>query len=135
MFILLCSASIIHRHSSTSAESLNQDPERKNSSKPPFSYAQLIVQAILSAPDKQMTLSQIYNYISAQYPYYEANNRGWQVRRPSSVFEKVFNVSSSPRTPFDTTSVSIGTSSAWLARRTNQAREVSGVSIKRAKRN
>jgi forkhead box protein K len=39
----------------------------------------LIVQAILSAPDKQMTLSQIYNFISAQYPYYEANNRGWQV--------------------------------------------------------
>jgi hypothetical protein len=26
-----------------------------------------------------MTLSQIYNFISAQYPYYEANNRGWQV--------------------------------------------------------
>ena len=52
----------------------------KNGTKPPFSYAQLIVQAILSAPDKQMTLSQIYNFISAQYPYYEANNRGWQVR-------------------------------------------------------
>jgi len=53
----------------------------KNSTKPPFSYAQLIVQAILSAPDKQMTLSQIYNFISAQYPYYEANNRGWQVSK------------------------------------------------------
>jgi len=26
-----------------------------------------------------MTLSQIYNFISAQYPYYEANSRGWQV--------------------------------------------------------
>ena len=26
-----------------------------------------------------MTLSQIYSFISAQYPYYEANNRGWQV--------------------------------------------------------
>jgi hypothetical protein len=50
----------------------------KNNRKPPFSYAQLIVQAILSAPDKQMTLSQIYNFISAQYPYYESNNRGWQ---------------------------------------------------------
>jgi hypothetical protein len=27
-----------------------------------------------------MTLSQIYNFISAQYPYYETNSRGWQVR-------------------------------------------------------
>jgi len=26
-----------------------------------------------------MTLSQIYNFISEQYPYYQANNRGWQV--------------------------------------------------------
>jgi len=52
----------------------------KNGTKPPFSYAQLIVQAILSSPDKQMTLSQIYNFITAQYPYYESNNRGWQVR-------------------------------------------------------
>jgi forkhead box protein K len=51
----------------------------KTGAKPPFSYAQLIVQAILSAADKQMTLSQIYSFISAQYPYYEANNRGWQV--------------------------------------------------------
>ncbi|CAF4692414.1 unnamed protein product, partial [Rotaria magnacalcarata] len=31
-----------------------------------------------SASDRQMTLSQIYNFISAQYPYYAANNRGWQ---------------------------------------------------------
>ncbi|CAF1254240.1 unnamed protein product [Adineta steineri] len=54
------------------------DNNSKNGIKPPFSYAQLIVQAILSAPDKQMTLSQIYSFISAQYPYYEANNRGWQ---------------------------------------------------------
>lgn len=62
---------------STQREHNNHSPKRYT--KPPFSYAQLIVQAILSAPDKQMTLSQIYNFISAQYPYYESNNRGWQV--------------------------------------------------------
>jgi forkhead box protein K len=39
-----------------------------------------------------MTLSQIYNFISAQYPYYESNNRGWQVsfflsnKRISNIF-------------------------------------------------
>ena len=63
-------------------DNLSQESDNnnsKNGTKPPFSYAQLIVQAILSAPEKQMTLSQIYSFISAQYPYYEANNRGWQV--------------------------------------------------------
>jgi forkhead box protein K len=62
-----------------SSTSEQDNSQSKTGTKPPFSYAQLIVQAILSAPDKQMTLSQIYNFISAQYPYYEANNRGWQV--------------------------------------------------------
>jgi hypothetical protein len=69
--------------SSTYAENICQEQTTtltlKMNSKPPFSYAQLIVQAILSAPDKQMTLSQIYSFISAQYPYYDVNNRGWQV--------------------------------------------------------
>ncbi|CAF3507135.1 unnamed protein product [Adineta steineri] len=77
----LVSSPIIQRLASTGIDINQQDHDNnssKNGIKPPFSYAQLIVQAILSAPDKQMTLSQIYNFISAQYPYYEANNRGWQ---------------------------------------------------------
>ncbi|CAF1010458.1 unnamed protein product [Rotaria sordida] len=77
----LVSSPIIQRLPSLGIDNNQQDQDNinsKNSTKPPFSYAQLIVQAILSAPDKQMTLSQIYNFISAQYPYYEANNRGWQ---------------------------------------------------------
>ena len=63
-------------------DNIQQEYETSNfkaTIKPPFSYSQLIVQAILSSPDKQMTLNQIYNFISAQYPYYAANNRGWQV--------------------------------------------------------
>jgi hypothetical protein len=76
----LYSSPIIQRLPSSGLDSNEQDNiNSRNGTKPPFSYAQLIVQAILSAPDKQMTLSQIYNFISAQYPYYEANNRGWQV--------------------------------------------------------
>ncbi|CAF1025320.1 unnamed protein product [Rotaria sp. Silwood1] len=77
----IVSSPIIQRLPSSGIDNNQHDHENinsKNSTKPPFSYAQLIVQAILSAPDKQMTLSQIYNFISAQYPYYEANNRGWQ---------------------------------------------------------
>ncbi|XP_033161592.1 probable serine/threonine-protein kinase tsuA isoform X3 [Drosophila mauritiana] len=47
--------------------------------KPPYSYAQLIVQAISAAPDKQLTLSGIYSFIVKHYPYYrKETNKGWQ---------------------------------------------------------
>lgn len=47
--------------------------------KPPYSYAQLIVQSISAAPDKQLTLSGIYSFISKNYPYYRKEaNKGWQ---------------------------------------------------------
>lgn len=86
--LVVCSSPIIQRLPATGIDNHQHDQDSnnsKNGSKPPFSYAQLIVQAILSAPDKQMTLSQIYNFISAQYPYYEANNRGWQVRNSMKI--------------------------------------------------
>lgn len=51
----------------------------KDESKPPYSYAQLIVQAVTSAPDKQLTLSGIYAYITKNYPYYRTADKGWQV--------------------------------------------------------
>ncbi|XP_034948768.1 forkhead box protein K1 isoform X1 [Chelonus insularis] len=50
----------------------------KDDSKPPYSYAQLIVQAIASAQDKQLTLSGIYSYITKHYPYYRTADKGWQ---------------------------------------------------------
>ncbi|XP_071870073.1 forkhead box K isoform X1 [Bombus fervidus] len=50
----------------------------KEDSKPPYSYAQLIVQAIASAADKQLTLSGIYSYITKNYPYYRTADKGWQ---------------------------------------------------------
>ena len=50
----------------------------QDESKPPFSYAQLIVQAISHASDKQLTLSGIYSYITKNYPYYRTADKGWQ---------------------------------------------------------
>nr|CDS21220.1 forkhead box protein K1 [Echinococcus granulosus] len=46
--------------------------------KPPYSYAQLIVQAIVSAPNRRLTLADIYSYISTQFPYYKPSQKGWQ---------------------------------------------------------
>ena len=54
--------------------------------KPPYSYAQLIVQAIGSTPDKQLTLSGIYAFISKHYPYYSPNDKGWQVCYSASLY-------------------------------------------------
>ncbi|BES99120.1 forkhead [Nesidiocoris tenuis] len=58
------------------ADSYNSTP--KDESKPPYSYAQLIVQAVASAPDRQLTLSGIYSYITKNYPYYRTADKGWQ---------------------------------------------------------
>ncbi|KAG1935626.1 forkhead box protein K2 [Pimephales promelas] len=50
----------------------------KDDSKPPYSYAQLIVQAITMAADKQLTLNGIYTHITKNYPYYRTADKGWQ---------------------------------------------------------
>ncbi|KAI1344124.1 hypothetical protein F5Y15DRAFT_103363 [Xylariaceae sp. FL0016] len=46
--------------------------------KPGHSYAQLIGMAILRAPNRRLTLSQIYKWISDTYSFYGANDAGWQ---------------------------------------------------------
>lgn len=46
--------------------------------KPPYSYATLIGMSILSHPDKQLTLSQIYAWISETFKYYRREDVGWQ---------------------------------------------------------
>ncbi|TPP66554.1 Forkhead box protein K2 [Fasciola gigantica] len=46
--------------------------------KPPYSYAQLIIQAIASAPEQRLTLSDIYAHISSNFPYYKSFEKGWQ---------------------------------------------------------
>lgn len=51
----------------------------QDDSKPPYSYAQLIVQAITMATDKQLTLNGIYTHITKNYPYYRTADKGWQV--------------------------------------------------------
>ncbi|XP_063286290.1 forkhead box protein K1 [Pelobates fuscus] len=56
----------------------HREDSHKDESKPPYSYAQLIVQAISSAQDRQLTLSGIYAHITKHYPYYRSADKGWQ---------------------------------------------------------
>jgi len=48
--------------------------------KPPYSYANLITFAINSSPKKKMTLSEIYQWICDNFPYYRDAGNGWKVR-------------------------------------------------------
>ncbi|XP_069111208.1 forkhead box protein J3-like isoform X4 [Argopecten irradians] len=46
--------------------------------KPPYSYANLITFAVNSSPRKKMTLSEIYQWICDNFPYYKEAGNGWK---------------------------------------------------------
>ncbi|XP_030643272.1 forkhead box protein I2-like [Chanos chanos] len=46
--------------------------------RPPYSYSALIAMAIQSAPGKKLTLSQIYQYVTDNFPFYKLSKAGWQ---------------------------------------------------------
>ncbi|CAD1813343.1 Fork-head transcriptional regulator 2 [Candida parapsilosis] len=92
--------SMNHSPSSASATSLQHNldedlsKEESKDIKPPYSYATMITQAILSDPHGVMSLSDIYNWISDRYAYYRFSKTGWQnsIRHNLSLnkaFEKV----------------------------------------------
>jgi hypothetical protein len=61
------------------------EPKKMRNAWGNLSYAELITQAILSTPDKRLTLSEIYDWIVQNVPYFadKANSpstAGWKVR-------------------------------------------------------
>ncbi|XP_019948548.2 forkhead box protein J2 isoform X1 [Paralichthys olivaceus] len=56
-----------------------QDPSPSNcKGKPPQSYATLIAMAIAAAPERKLSLNDIYTWISDTFPYYSRAGRGWK---------------------------------------------------------
>ncbi|KAJ3052169.1 hypothetical protein HK097_006763 [Rhizophlyctis rosea] len=55
-----------------------QGPDRELTTRPPFSYAELISEAINSTEEGSITLKDMYAYINGKYPYYGMDTPGWQ---------------------------------------------------------
>lgn len=63
----LSNVGIVEREQNVSNDSFDLE---EDDSRPPYSYSQLIVQAIASTKEKQLTLNGIYSYITDNYKYY-----------------------------------------------------------------
>ncbi|XP_018422299.1 PREDICTED: forkhead box protein K1 [Nanorana parkeri] len=100
----------------------------KDSSKPPYSYAQLIVQAISRAQDRQLTLSGIYAHITKHYPYYRSADKGWQnsIRHNLSLNRYFIKVPRSQEEP--------GKGSFWRIDPTSEAKLIEQAFRKRRQR-
>lgn len=46
--------------------------------RPPYSYSALIAMAIQSSRNRKLTLSEIYRYVSENFPFYKKSKTGWQ---------------------------------------------------------
>jgi hypothetical protein len=84
--------SALHPHSFSSEQDYSKDDAKDL--KPPYSYATMITQAILSNPQGILSLAEIYDWISSHFAYYRYTKQGWQnsIRHNLSLnkaFEKV----------------------------------------------
>jgi forkhead protein FKH len=62
-----------------STEQIDYSLDANKDVKPPFSYAQIIGQAIVSAPDEQISLNDIYEYMRKHFAFYRWSNEKWPV--------------------------------------------------------
>lgn len=66
-------------------QQVHQNQQQSRIAKPPYSYTNLITSAINSSPNKRMALSEIYQWIGDNYPYYKTAGPGWKVIAPHHI--------------------------------------------------
>lgn len=84
----------VHKPKCTPPPPLSTQTSSQSATKPQLSYAALITEALQSSPSGLLTLSEIYAFIKAKYPYYDKADVAWQnsIRHNlslNSVFVKV----------------------------------------------
>lgn len=115
--------------SSNGGGAINSMVNGNNSKKPPYSYAQLIAQAIASSKEQQLTLSQIYTYIANKYDYYKLDDKGWQnsIRHNLSLNRNFVKVARQQNEP--------GKGSFWRIEPTSELRVVEQAFSKKTRTN
>ncbi|KAJ2957243.1 hypothetical protein NQZ79_g7049 [Umbelopsis isabellina] len=66
------------RRNSTIIKQGEMHVEKNTEGKPPYSYAMLIRYAIENSPNKKLTLSEIYSWVTEHYPFYNTAGNGWK---------------------------------------------------------
>ncbi|XP_028659829.1 forkhead box protein F2-like [Erpetoichthys calabaricus] len=64
--------------STVSSKSKKVNSGLRRPEKPPYSYIALIVMAIQSSPTKRLTLSEIYQFLQARFPFFRGSYQGWK---------------------------------------------------------
>lgn len=64
--------------SSTAIKGKKTSSGLRRPEKPPYSYIALIVMAIQSSPTKRLTLSEIYQFLQARFPFFRGSYQGWK---------------------------------------------------------
>lgn len=75
---LLSAQSVMVSAQSAAAKGKKGNSGLRRPEKPPYSYIALIVMAIQSSPTKRLTLSEIYQFLQARFPFFRGSYQGWK---------------------------------------------------------
>ncbi|XP_029380996.1 forkhead box protein F2a [Echeneis naucrates] len=75
---LLSSQPVMESTHAASAKGKKGSSGLRRPEKPPYSYIALIVMAIQSSPTKRLTLSEIYQFLQARFPFFRGSYQGWK---------------------------------------------------------
>ncbi|KAM9845252.1 forkhead box protein F2a [Aulostomus maculatus] len=75
---LLSAQPVMESAHNASAKGKKGNSGLRRPEKPPYSYIALIVMAIQSSPSKRLTLSEIYQFLQARFPFFRGSYQGWK---------------------------------------------------------